>query len=581
MALDRRLEELITATRRTLEARATGAGVAPPGGCSGVTPEAGVSEAIVPTALSRAEVVSEPPPPGTGIHDNPGDAHELPAFPPKPGCPVQALPRQGERVAAEPRPPLEGQRLKDHPSLERTANLECGEAAAASLTRTISSEAEPLELPPEITALVETTRLKYHPALGERRLTALRAADPETQARLRRELEDLEGYRAQAGEIRAEAEAMADLWLPELERFILGRTKTKIVRAVAVLMLEARLWSYGGAEHFFCVQPEIAGLAGISLRSLQRHLSPRDPRAHLLARWISRRAVYGSRRTGEASRVGTVYRFRLEAVGIENLEPCPRPRLEALRAPWRGADELPMVAAVARQLAAETAARWRADGTPVLDGTRQHAAGSITFSNQQENANPEWRIQIEGVHLASVHSAPVNSYTRQSRLEHQLAQNLERAEVGREPTRRLEAARLESELIAERFGAGSAAHGTALRGVQRLEDELALTLLPLPRLGAFKRLDDDLERRARAVVQRLGDRMENLPFWKATFKRAGSDSRVFAAVSQTLEAAREKRVRTSLPKYCVGVLKRSGVISPAVQAVLLEPVGVETTEIRV
>jgi hypothetical protein len=425
----------------------------------------------------------------------------------------------------------------------RTQDLEQGAKIADELQRPVSSEPAPLELPPEIEALVEVKRLEHSPALAERRLEAMRSPDPETRARALEALETLEEYGELAQSIRAEAEAIADVWLHEVERFVLGKTKTKILRAIAVFMLETRLWSYGAAEHFFCSQADLAALTGISLRSLQRHLSPKDPRAAILHRWLSRRTLYGSRRSGECSRVGTVYRFRLEPVELQNLEPCPQPRLEALIAPWRAVDELPTARAVHEELKTKAQGNRTAEGELVLNDNRQKTAGNITFPNNTEMRSVPCEIRVEGVHLEGFDKVPLNSYTRQSRLERQGARNEAR--------------------------------------VTRVQDDLEAVLMP--RLGAFKRQDEALEGKARAVAQRLGDALENVPFWKSVFKAAGSDSRVFAAVSETLEAAKNNRVRETLPKYCVGVLKRAKVIQGAAQTQLLEVprLEVDTTDVRI
>jgi hypothetical protein len=471
---------------------------------------------------------------------------------------------------------------RDAPTTQRERSLAHGEVIATQLQRPVSSEPAPLELPPEIEALVEVTRLKHPPALVERRLEAMRTADPETRARALEALETLEGYAALAQSIRAEVEAIADVWLHEVERFVLGKSKTKIVRAIAVMMLEARLWSYGAAEHFFCSQADLAAIAGVSLRSVQRHLSPKDPRAAILHRWLSRRTLYASRSTGECSRVGTVYRFRLEPMELQNLEPCPQPRLEALVAPWRSADELPLARGVLEDMNAEARGRWTANGTLVPDSSRQKTAGNITFPNNTERRSVQSEIRIEGVHLEGFAHSALKSYTRQSRLERQATQNAAREDAARAPRARLDAARLEAALIAEQHGSATSAFATASRRVEHLETDLALATLAMPRLGAFKRQDDALEGKARAVAQRLGDALENVPFWKSVFKAAGSDSRVFAAVSETLEAARNNRVRETLPKYCVGVLKRAKVIQGAAQTQLLEVprLEVDTTDVR-
>jgi hypothetical protein len=501
--------------------------------------------------------------------------------------------RRAEWLAGSSQSPLESPcHVSEHqpPHATPASVLELGAAVARELEQTLQEHPAELKLPSEVVELTQVTKLKHHPALAERRLEALRSQDPEARARAIAALQDLDGFQEQAKSIRDEAEAIADTWLPELEQFVLGPAKTKIVKAIAVMMLEARLWTFGGAEHFFCSLPDIAALSGLSLRSVQRHLSPKDPRAHILNRWLSRRSVYGSRVTGEACRIGTVFRFRLERVPIENLEPCPNPRLEALRAPWRFPDELPGARAAAREIELESQARYRPDGTPVLessnvpDDNRHNPAGLTTFPTKTGNVFNAPEVLIEGVHLTACFQKPMNSYNRQSREMRQIAQNAEREAVGREPKEKLEAARLRMELVAQKYGTSSRSYEEAVKAFELCQDEWALAVLPTPRIGAFKRMDEALEHKARAVARRLGDELDNVPFWKYAFKKAGNDALIFAAVSETLEASRNNRIRESLAKYCVGVLKRSKVIPAAGQVQLfdfgLEGGAVEVTEVR-
>jgi hypothetical protein len=546
MALDRHLEELIASTRAALQSRASLTNLLPSGGCSNLeAPPPIPSRNVVPTVLPRADAQEHAPSTDTRIHDKTSDPHEGRVVC-KESASSQSL--ESEKIAAEVAQPL-----KVNPSEVR--------------------------LPPEIAELLEVQRLKYHPALNERRREAIRHGDPAARARALEALDDLEGFTALSSEIRAEAEAIAETWLPELECFILGRAKTKIVRAVATMMLEARLWSYGGAEHFFCTLPDIAALSGLSLRSVQRHLSPSDPRVHLLARWLSRRSLYGARSSGETSRIGTVFRFRLEAVPLESLEPLPQPRLEALCAPWRSSGELPGAISADEELEVLANARYRPDGTPVLSVNRQKTAGNTTFPIKTGNAILGGGIRIEGVHLEAFIQHPLNSYTRQSRDHRQGARNAARADAGREPLAKLEVLRLNAELIGERCGRGSSQYASALEAVERAQDEWALAVRPLPRLGAFKRLDQALEAKARAVASRLGDSTSNVPFWKSAFKQAGNDSLIYKAVSDTLEAAKDNKIRESLARYAVGMLKKARVIRGAAQSQLLQE-SLEQLEIR-
>jgi hypothetical protein len=441
--------------------------------------------------------------------------------------------------------------------------------------------------PPEAEQPRPTT-LSYKPAYAERRLEALRHADPKQRQALLIELESYEDYLAQAKAITAQAEAIADSLLSLTDRFALGKTKAQFVRAMMIMMLEARFWHYGDSEHFFGTYEDLSASTNLTVRSLQRHLSETNARAAILKRFIQKHVVYGSRINGEACKIGTVYRIRLEHLEFGDQSPAPKPRLEAITAPWRTASDLPGHDALLVQMELEATAKYTADGQAVYavsDNNRHLMATFTTLPTKQSNANPA--IKIEGVDLASSCFSALYSYNRQNREARAAVRTANREEWLRAVG---QSAAIEYPMAdppnPESLIAGltnrlnpQTRQFLARDGINTIAKALSPTVYQSPRA----KLETGLELKASAICRKLGDDIKNMPFWKNTLTLAGTrDGAVWAAVTDSLEAVKAGRVRSSAAEYAVGILKRNGIINGAAQATLLKPdTRVETVDIQV
>ncbi len=142
----------------------------------------------------------------------------------------------------------------------------------------------------------------------------------------------------------------------------------------------------------------------MSERTVQRWLSRGYKGRSWLEAWVSRRTLYMTRDDGLPCRAGTVFRVSLEAKPTHDRTPAPRPRLEALKAKWRFAWELPQA---------------RAEENPDLENTvlelkRHEKLGTITFPVKQGML--PIRVQIEGrdLELVKMDDSTLNSSTRQT-----------------------------------------------------------------------------------------------------------------------------------------------------------------------
>lgn len=208
-------------------------------------------------------------------------------------------------------------------------------------------------------------------------------------------------FPAQLEAAQTKARALADALLTPGWRRLIGPA-WKLPYALIVETATSNTL-FGPGEHCFSSLEAVARLAGVSERTVQRWLSKTYQGASWLACWVQRRTVYMTREDGLPCRAGTVFRVSLEAKPTHDLTPAPRPRLEALKAPWRLPWELPQ----AREANDESNLE-----NPVLELKRHELLGSITFPSKQGMLSNQ--LQVEGRDLNTLSSSTLFSNTRQS-----------------------------------------------------------------------------------------------------------------------------------------------------------------------
>jgi hypothetical protein len=141
--------------------------------------------------------------------------------------------------------------------------------------------------------------------------------------------------------LEAKARAVIASTLTEAWRRLIGPA-VQLVEALMLERLTAELEI--GREttgHLFASQDALASKIGVTARTLRNWLSEGYSGSKWLACWISRRTWYVTRSDGFRSRGGTIWRVSLEARSTDDVTPAPRVSYDALRTPWRSAEDLP------------------------------------------------------------------------------------------------------------------------------------------------------------------------------------------------------------------------------------------------
>jgi hypothetical protein len=93
--------------------------------------------------------------------------------------------------------------------------------------------------------------------------------------------------------------------------------------------------------HIFATQDALAAEIGVTSRTLRNWLAVDYTGRQWLECWLDRRTWYVTRADGNRSRGGTLWRIVVETKSTDDLTKAPRVSYDALRTPWRSADELP------------------------------------------------------------------------------------------------------------------------------------------------------------------------------------------------------------------------------------------------
>ncbi len=198
--------------------------------------------------------------------------------------------------------------------------------------------------------------------------------------------EDFEDFKAsfpaQLEAAQTRATTLAEALLTDAWKRLIGPA-WKLPYALIVEMATSNALFKPG-EHLFSSLQDIARLSGVSERTVQRWLSPSYKGRTWLEAWVSRRTLYMTRDDGLPCRAGTVFRVSLEAKPTHDQTPAPRPRLEALKAKWRFAWELPQAQSQTSQDLENS----------VLELNRHEKQETITFPVKQEMF--PIRVQVEG-----------------------------------------------------------------------------------------------------------------------------------------------------------------------------------------
>lgn len=223
---------------------------------------------------------------------------------------------------------------------------------------------------------------------------------------------------------RGKAEKIADVLLTPSWCRMIGRA-TRLVRTLLIQILETREVYDANAEHCFATYDDLARAVGVSKRTIERWLSPTNPGAQWLECWIQKRATYGRRSDGLPCVMGTVFRVATTVRQTNDLTPSAKPRLEALKAPWR------------LQLPAD-------EGFFSSGNDRQKNAVCKTFQKGQECFSEKPLIKVEGRDVCNILSIPLSSNDRQK----------------------------QNHIVAYRSGLSSALHESALGNAKSLAEKM-------------------------------------------------------------------------------------------------------------
>jgi hypothetical protein len=288
-------------------------------------------------------------------------------------------------------------------------------------------------------------------------------------------------------------------------------------RLVATLQLEmlTSAYVYQPGQHAHTTHKDLAIQIGVSERTVQRWLSKKYKGAQYLNVWLSWRTQYMRREDDLPCKSGTIFRLNLEPNPTHDLTPARKVRLEALKAPWRLIEDLPMnqpnLKAAEALEPSEVEPDLDADTTqteflPVFMNSRHEKTGVKTFPQSREGFKAKIRVEGRDVNLAT------DALISNSRQDSRQLEELRKAQV------------------MARLSTSSVHHCEALS-------------------------------KAESVAARLNDKHSTV-FWYKQFRQAlttgKGEGAIWAAVSNALEARDRGLVRGRTGAYAVGVLNRTG-----------------------
>jgi hypothetical protein len=139
--------------------------------------------------------------------------------------------------------------------------------------------------------------------------------------------------------------------------------------------------------HVFATQDALAARVGVTARTLRNWLSDRYSGREWLLCWIDRRTWYMTREDGNRSRGGTIWRVSVEARGCSDRTRAPKVSYDALRTPWRTADELP-----------------GARASSAIEAVLDYKGSSIAPQENVPKRTGMALIQVEGRHRSLFHA---------------------------------------------------------------------------------------------------------------------------------------------------------------------------------
>lgn len=199
----------------------------------------------------------------------------------------------------------------------------------------------------------------------------------------RQTLETWMTWKREALEMKARAVIKATL-TPAWRRLI--GPAAQLVEALMLLRLVAELETgQTTTGHVFATQDALAAEIGVTARTLRNWLSSEYTGRQWLECWLDRRTWYVTRADGNRSRGGTLWRIVVETKSTDDQTKAPRVSYDALRTPWRSAEELPGASSAGK-------------GVEALEAVLDYNGSSIAPEENVPKKTGMLSIRVEGRH---------------------------------------------------------------------------------------------------------------------------------------------------------------------------------------
>ncbi len=199
----------------------------------------------------------------------------------------------------------------------------------------------------------------------------------------RQTLEKWMGWKREALELKARAIIAATL-TPAWRRLV--GPASQLLETLMLERVTAELETgQATTGHVFATQDALAAQIGVTARTLRNWLSPEYAGHQWLMCWLDRRTWYMTRQDGNRSRGGTIWRVSLETRSCDDLTRAPKVSYDALRTPWRFAEELPSATGAAR-------------GSSELEAVLDYKGSLIAGEENVPKKTGMVSIQVEGRH---------------------------------------------------------------------------------------------------------------------------------------------------------------------------------------